>query len=232
MRCNTQHTDTSYILAPRSPSLSSIGSQNRRRTSSVAKRTATPTLNLQEPTSSKGRLGASSGLSADGFAQPLTPIPTTPAHMSLSRSPSPNRGGGWSSPGLTTPYDNLSGRASPRKGYGEIQMNGGLGNSNVTWASAKARSDEVNGYPSFSTRNNGFFSRHASQISRSLPSFVRGAEKEKLGRGRWYSNNGSKPGRILGFLGRSIWRLRLRLLITLSFILAVIVFYLTRKSSL
>lgn len=108
-------------------------------------------------------------------------------------------------------------------------MNGSVGTSNVTWATAKARSDEVNGYPSFSTRNNGFFSRHARQISRSLPSFVRGAEKEKLGRGRWYPNSGSKTGRILGFLGRSIWRLRLRLLITLLFILAVILFYVTRK---
>ena len=152
--------------------------------------------------------------------------------MSLSRSPSPSRGGGWSSPGLTTPYDNLSGRASPRKGYGELKMNGGVDSSNVNWATAKARSDEVKGYPSFSTRNNGFFSRHARQISRSLPSFVRGAEKEKLGRGRWYPNSGSKTGRILGFLGRSIWRMRLRLLVTLSFLLAVIVFYVTRKSNL
>ncbi|KAL9003517.1 MAG: hypothetical protein Q9188_003622 [Gyalolechia gomerana] len=63
--------------------------------------------------------------------------------MSLSRSPSPNRGGGWSSPGLTTPYETLSGRASPRKGYGEVQMNGSVGTSNVTWATAKARSDEL-----------------------------------------------------------------------------------------
>ncbi|KAI4088788.1 MAG: hypothetical protein LQ344_005841 [Seirophora lacunosa] len=146
--------------------------------------------------------------------------------MSLSRSPSPNRGGGWSSPGLTTPYENLSGTASPRKGYGELQMNGS-GSGNVTWATAKAKSDEVNGYPSFSTKNNGFFSRHARQMSRSLPSFVRGAEKEKLGRGRWYPNNGSRAGRILAFVGRTIWRLRLRLLVTLSLILAIIVFYVT-----
>ncbi len=108
-------------------------------------------------------------------------------------------------------------------------MNGGLGNSNVTWATAKAKSDEINGYPSFSTKNNGFFSRHARQISRSLPSFVRGAEKEKLGRGRWYPNNGTKAGRLLGFLGRSIWRQRLRLLFVLAFILAIVVFYVTRE---
>lgn len=223
------YINTRYNLAPRSPTLPTTGSQRRRRASSAAKRTPTPTLNLQEPTSSKRRSGASSGLSADGLTQPLPPIPSTPAHMSLSRSPSPNRGGGWSSPGLTTPYENLSGTASPRKGYGELQMNGS-GSGNVTWATAKAKSDEVNGYPSFSTKNNGFFSRHARQMSRSLPSFVRGAEKEKLGRGRWYPNNGSRAGRILAFVGRTIWRLRLRLLVALSLILAIIVFYVTRES--
>lgn len=213
-------------LAPLSPTLPTTGSQRRRRASSAAYRAPTPTLNLQEPNSTQDYSGASSGLSADGFAQPLSPIPGTPAHMSLSRSPSPNKGGGWSSPGLTTPFDNLSGRSTPRKTY---QMNGGVGVSDVSWATAKARSEEVNGYPSISTRNNGFFSRHARQISRSLPSFVKGAEKEKLGRGRWYPNNGSRTGRILGFLGRSIWRLRLRLLIVLSSILAIIVFHVTRK---
>ncbi|KAL9580694.1 MAG: hypothetical protein Q9212_004341 [Teloschistes hypoglaucus] len=122
--------------------------------------------------------------------------------MSLSRSPSPNKGGGWSSPGLAPRFDNLSGRSSPRKSY---QLNGGFGSKDVTWATAKARSDEVNGYPSFSTKNNGFFSRHARQISKSLPSFVNGAEKEKLGRGRWLPNSGSRTGRILGFIGRTIW---------------------------
>ncbi|KAL8948076.1 MAG: hypothetical protein Q9222_005706 [Ikaeria aurantiellina] len=150
--------------------------------------------------------------------------------MSLSRSPSPNKGGGWSSPGLTANFDTLSGRSTPRKAYGDIRSNGSVRGSGVSWATAKARSEEVNGYPSFSSRNTGFFSRHARQISRSLPSFVRGAEKEKLGRGRWYPNNKSKTGRFLGFLGRSIWRLRLRLLVLLSFILAIVVFYVTRKS--
>ena len=212
-----------------------MSSQRRRRSSSAAKKTSTPTLNLQEPLSSNDFAGASSGLPANGFAQSLPPIPGTPAYMSLSRSPSPNRGGGWSSPGLTTPFDNLSGRSTPRKGYGEYQPNGGIGSSNVTWASAKAKSDEINnGYPSFSTRNNGFFSRHARQLSRSLPGFVRGqrdyAEKEKLGRGRWYPNHGSRVERILGFVGRSVWRWRLRLLVLLTLVLAIILFYVTRMS--
>ena len=215
-------------MAPLSPTLPITGSQRRRRASSAAKRTPTPTLNLQEPNSSKGYLGASSGLSADGFAQPLPPIPGTPGHMSLSRSPSPNKGGGWSSPGLTTPFDNVSGRSTPRKSY---PMNGTIGGGDVSWATAKSRSDQVNGYPSFSTRNNGFFSRHARQISRSLPSFVKGAEKEKLGRGRWYANSGTRTGRTLRFLGHHIWRLRLRLLVVLSFVLAIIIFYVTREFS-
>lgn len=149
--------------------------------------------------------------------------------MSLSRSPSPNKGGGWASPGLTTNFDNLSGKSTPRKGYGDIQMNGAVGGSDVSWTTAKARSDRVNGYPSFETKHDGFFTRHARQISRGLPSFVKGAEKEKLGRGRWYPNKSSRTGRILGLLGRSIWRLRLRLLMVLSFILAIILFYVTRK---
>ena len=211
-------------MATQSPNLFVAGSQRRRRASSAAKRTPTPTLNLQEPSSSKAHSGASSGLWAGDSAQPLPPIPGTPGHMSLSRSPSPNRGGGWSSPGLTTNFDNLSGRSTPRKGYGEIQMNGGMSSSDVSWSTAKARSDRVNGYP------DGFFTRHARQISKGLPSFVKGSEKEKLGRGRWYPNNGSRTGRTLGFLGRSIWRLRLRLLVVFSFILAIILFYVTRKS--
>ena len=154
--------------------------------------------------------------------------------MSLSRSPSPNRGGGWSSPGLTTPYDNVSGRSSPRKAYATefpFNANGGMNGSNVTWASAKARSQEVNGYPSFSTRNNGFFSRHARKLSRSLPSFNIGgqryAEKEKLGRGR---HSEGKFRRLATHLGRMLWRMRLRLLVVITCILSIVLFYVTRKS--
>ena len=154
--------------------------------------------------------------------------------MSLSRSPSPRGGGGWSSPGLTSPYDTVSGKSSPRKGFGELQMNGSASSENVTWASAKARSEEINGYPSFSTRNQGFFSRHARKISTSLPTFNMGgrrnfSDKEKLGRGRWSQLNGSRTGRFLTYTGRLIWRLRLRLGIVFGLILAIIIFYVTRK---
>ena len=217
-------------MAPRSPTQVLTASHRRRRSS--LRNTSTPTINLQEP-SSYGYPGASSGLPVDGFAQPLPSIPGTPAgDMSLSRSPSPNRGGGWSSPGLTTPFDSVSGRSSPRKTYGgefPFNANGGGSSSNVTWASAKAKSDEVNEYPSFSTRNVGFFTRTARKLSRNLPSFTRGhksyAEKEKLGRGRYQE---SRIRRISAHIGMMMWRLRLRLMIFLGFLLGVILFYVTR----
>ena len=169
-----------------------------------------------------------------GFTQPLPPIPGTPAaEMSLSRSPSPQRGGGWSSPGLTTPYDSMSGRSTPRRMYGEypFNANGGPINRDVSWASAKAKSEEINGgYPKFSTRNTGFFSRNAQKLQRSLPSFSRGgkhyAEKEKVQRGRSY---GGRPGRYCAHVGRLLWRLRLRLLFLIAFVFAIITFYVTRK---
>ncbi|MCJ1395703.1 alpha-1,6-mannosyltransferase [Xylographa bjoerkii] len=154
--------------------------------------------------------------------------------MSLSRSPSPRAGGGgWSSPGLTSPFDTLSGRSSPRKAYGDLHIsNGGPIGNGVTWASAKAKSEEVNGYPSFSTRNNGFFSRNARKISSSLPRFNMGsgpsyAEKEKLGRGRWYPNGGSRLARLKTLLASITRRMRLRILLVLGIILAFILFYVT-----
>jgi len=181
----------------------------------------------------KDHFGATSGLPALGFAQPLPPIPGTPHDgMSLSRSPSPRRGGGWSSPGLNTPGP--SGRSSPRKAYGDLHMNGGV--NSVTWASAKAKSDEVNGYPAFSLRHNGFFARHARRISGSLPRFNLGtrrdyADKEKLGRGRWSPSNGTRAGRLRTFVASFLRRTRLRFLLVLAFVIAVTLFYVTRKSS-
>ena len=216
-------------LASPSATRLSTGSQRRRRSSSAVK--VNPTLNLHDPQSSKNLPGASSGLPANGFAQPLPTIPGTPSYMSLSRSPSPRRGGGWATPGLTTPYDSINGRASPRQGYAESYFSSGAMGSNVTWASAKARSEEVNGYPSFSTQNNGFFSRHARQLSRRLPSFNLGGrkdfgEKEKLGRGRWPSSG----SRIAPYIGRTIWRMRLRIMLMFTFVMAFVLFYVTRKS--
>lgn len=108
--------------------------------------------------------------------------------MSLDDSPSPRLDGGWSSPGLTTPYNEANGLArgsSPGKRRADI--NGGR---EITWASAKAASARVNGYPSYQSQNQGFFSRHMRRVSEALPYFAHGgqedrfADKEKLGRGR------------------------------------------------
>lgn len=110
-------------------------------------------------------------------------------HMSLDRSPSRRHDGGWESPGLTAPYDQVNGgrlrSVSPVAGAGP-----GPGAHNVTWASAKANSEKVNGgYPRYQSRNQGWFSR-VRKMSVSLPLFAHGgqedrfAEKEKLGRGR------------------------------------------------
>ncbi|EME88277.1 glycosyltransferase family 34 protein [Pseudocercospora fijiensis CIRAD86] len=107
--------------------------------------------------------------------------------MSLDRSPSPRRDGGWSSPGLTTPDGEINGKrlrgASPSASSG---MNGG---HDVTWASAKQRSARISGYPSYQSTNQGFFGRFKRKLSMSLPYAYGGqdgrfAEKEKLGRGR------------------------------------------------
>ncbi|PGH16142.1 hypothetical protein AJ79_01909 [Helicocarpus griseus UAMH5409] len=145
--------------------------------------------------------------------------------MSLSRSPSPRRGGGWSSPGLTIGTGSSRG-SSPRRGFHDTTNtsassgNGGFyatgsPGSGVTWASAKAKSDRVVGYPSFSTRNNGYFSRQRQRISASLPRFrvnsvLDYGEKEKLGRGRWSADGGPLRSRIKSLLGVMLRRRRFR----------------------
>lgn len=169
-------------------------------------------------------------ISSHSSTRVLSPIPGTPiGSMSLSRSPSPRPGGGWASPGLSSPFANVSGRSSPNK----MQRGGGNGSS-VTWESARAKSEEVNGYPSFSTKNNGFFNRHMRNLSNSLPHFHMGgdksyAEKEKLGRGRWVGS--SKMARIRNSLARVSRKMRMRFMIVLGFVMMIILFYSTRKST-
>jgi mannan polymerase II complex MNN10 subunit len=132
----------------------------------------------------------------------------------MSRSPSP-RPGGWSSPGLSTPYD-TSERASP--------FANGSSSHNVTWASAQARSAEVKGQSGFNPHNQGFFTKHFRRISTSLPMSY--GDKEKLGRGR-YQNNKLVQG--LNLIGRNLWRLRRSVGVVLFIIFSVIMFYVTRK---
>ena len=143
--------------------------------------------------------------------------------MSLSRSPSPQRGGGWSSPGLTTPYDGSSRPASPIKTY----PNGSA--SNVAWARAPSKSAEARRYPSFVPRSQGIW--NFRRVSAKLPFFNDSrnfADKEKLGRGRWSAaSRRSKARDILAFLGRSLWKLRKQLIVIITIILLIVLFYVT-----
>ncbi|KAJ5874898.1 uncharacterized protein N7529_003328 [Penicillium soppii] len=127
--------------------------------------------------------------------------------MTLSRSPSPHPGGGWSSPGFVP----ASGSTSPRPSPGTLSPNG------ISWATAKAKSDEVRGYPSFSTRNSGFFSRQGNKISTRLSSFRRLSPREYVDKddyGRdWKPADGQRG--ILGASGLCIRRGRFRLLLVL-----------------
>ena len=128
----------------------------------------------------------------------------------------------------------MGGSSSPRKTYGDIEMNGHGNGTEVTWSSVKARSDEVRNYPSFSTRNTGFFSRNARKISSGLPRFNLGgrnyAEKEKLGRGRWNQNPSGRYGRLKTFCGHVLRKMKLRPRVALALILTIVLFYTTRES--
>jgi mannan polymerase II complex MNN10 subunit len=143
--------------------------------------------------------------------------------MSLSRSPSPVPGGGWASPGLNI---NGSGRSSPTRSY--TGTNGGPD----LWESSKMKNLGVNGYPSFTTQNRGFFTRHMRRISSSLPRFNSNqnyAEKEKLGRGRVPAETSPLVGRLKSIASRMGRKMKIRLLILFLILLSIIVFYNTRS---
>lgn len=179
-------------------SQSSFSAGQRRRRSSAARQAPT-NISLPDSAESQSRLGTTSGLSGRSLGAGLPTIPGTPGALDMSRSPSPQPGG-WSSPGLNTPYDS-NGRNSPYANGSSAQ--------NVTWASAQARSAEVKGYPGFTPRNQGFFGKHFRKISTSLP-FNHG-DKEKLGRGRPQG----KVMRTLNGIVWGLWRLRKRVMIVL-----------------
>ncbi len=155
----------------------------------------------------------------------------TPAFpMSLSRSPSPLEDGGWSSPGLTAPFADGSGRHSPADGLRPTNANG----NNVTWAGAKKKSEIVNGGKVSFSQSPGFLNRHMRSLSNSLPRFNLGgdysyAEKEKLGRGRWTAKDGSMTGRVKSSVLKFIRKSRLRFIIIMGVLLTIILFSFTRK---
>ncbi|KAE8149200.1 alpha-1,6-mannosyltransferase subunit [Aspergillus avenaceus] len=142
--------------------------------------------------------------------------------MSLSRSPSPHPGGGWSSPGLTPG----SGTSTPHSG---LLSPNPLGSSGISWAAAKAKSDEVRGYPSFSTRNNGFFSRSKRQLSATLPTFRVTSrspngyiDKDEFGRQPFSPGKSWRP---FGFGKTMLRRRRLRLFLVLAVVLVGYIFF-------
>ncbi|ODA82870.1 hypothetical protein RJ55_01379 [Drechmeria coniospora] len=152
----------------------------------------------------------------------LSPVIGTPAGpMSLSRSPSPVPGGGWASPGLNL---SNSGRNSP------TIVSGGP----IQWASSTKmrRQGGSNGYPSFSTHNQGFFSRNMRRLSSSLPLFYSSYddshddEKDKVGHGRrWPGQNLPLVGRIRSVIGRMGRKLKIRLLIGFVIFMCIYIFY-------
>jgi mannan polymerase II complex MNN10 subunit len=148
----------------------------------------------------------------------------TPAFpMSLSRSPSPRRDGGWSSPGLTTSVDDPDGMGSSNS----------RGN-NVTWAGAKKKSELVNGGHLPFPKGNGFLKRHMRSLSNSLPRFDMSgdysySEKEKLGRGRWSAKDGSTISRLRNRAIQFVRKSRLRFMIIVGVVLFFILYMFTRK---
>lgn len=177
--------------------------------------------------------------------------------MSLDRSPSPSPRGGWSSPGLTTPFSSsdtmtshsrshTSSPAGARKHYGDLHS-GANGNGGLSWATAKAKSARVNGYvPSFDSHEGGsggqgFFAKHARRLSEALPMWSHGgqedrfAEKEKLGRGRssgragWFGGSGGGWKDLPRRIARMVGRRRRYVGLALIAILAVLVWFQKRK---
>lgn len=201
------------LAPPTSPSTFD-SSHHRRRSSAIHH------LQIPKPTTDESH---ASGIE-DSPA--LSPGVAAPGHMSLSRSPSPNREGGWSTPGLSIPHGGSSARKpSPIRG----STNGNPGN--VKWTAAQSRSDKSS---TFAPITKGI-SHHFRKVSARLPIFSSRdySEKEKLGRGRWSaaSTSSLKPKDFLAFVGRLVWKLRLFITLTTIFIL-VIVFLVKRKISI
>lgn len=141
--------------------------------------------------------------------------------MSLSRSPSPVPGGGWSSPGLNI----NSGRSSPSNNANSRP---------VAWESSKMRNGTPNGRASYTSQNQGFFTRHMRRISNSLPQFhpdthSRYAGKEQFGLRRSYTDNIPLLGRAKSIFARMGRKMKFRLLIAAILFFCILAFYNSRK---
>lgn len=238
---STSHNnEASGSVADSSSAIKSPRSSRRRRSSAAATKppenpssgpsaayaSASSTASHSAPGAAAGAAGASTSGTSSSLA-PIADVDEFGKTMTLSRSPSPAPGGGWSTPGL----NDLSGRNSPRKEYGDIS--GLAAGTDVTWATAKARSQQVNGYASFSTKNSGFFLRHARTLSASLPTFNYSgrrnfSDKEKLGRGRM-ARYLQRLGQLRTFAATIARRFKVPLAILGAFLLTITLFYITRK---
>ena len=146
--------------------------------------------------------------------------------MSLSRSPSPRYDGGWSTPGLTAPYESLSRQPSPSR----LANGSGQG---VTWASAQMKSAKVISYPSVSSDgSSGFFRRGLRKLSVGLPQFANGrksSKQDKIDRRERLSIQAGSWRNLLNMVGRRLWRLRLQSTVVLGVLAMILLFYITRK---
>ena len=200
---------------------------HRRRTSNlVSPATEEKTLFASRTSHS----GTASGLEgAGGVAQaPLLPtIPGTPRRMSLDRSPSPQTGGGWSSPGLTTGNNTRNGKRTPSP-RAQFDFNA----HEATWVTAQARSGEVKGFQP-RTRAAPWIPYGLRNLSLPLPRFdtklggTRYADKEKLNRGRLPRNNWERIQMLVAVFKRAAWRLRAQLVVLFAILMLVTLFYKT-----
>lgn len=170
-------------------------------------------------------LEATTGLPALASSEPVpviigNPFPTP--SMSLSRSPSPRRGGGWSTPGLGDDSDHGTPR---RRDYGNL--NGSTPND-TAWAAAKAKSTQIQNTPSFTTRNEGFFSRQKRKISATLPRFNsfnsnrKDWNAEKLGRGRWRPAGSGKWSSLKTLVGNILRKFKVLIVMIIFMILGTV----------
>ncbi|KAG8629237.1 hypothetical protein KVT40_003102 [Elsinoe batatas] len=120
----------------------------------------------------------------------------------FSRSPSPNSGAGWATPTLSSPRQ-ISRSTTPK-------MHGG-NSHDVNWASAQARSAQVNGYPKSPNGGAGlgFLGRVGRSVSQGLPLWTEEARKDKYSHGSW-SPGGGKGSGVKSWL-RSVSRMAMRM---------------------
>jgi hypothetical protein len=134
-----------------------------------------------------------------------------------SRSPSPRRGGGnsgWSSPGLAT----NSRRSS-------TYLNGSNASSNITWSSISPI-DPERGFPRFSPKSQSQFGKLWQTVSTSANAlgFRRNTKDKWSLRSKWSASvpEWKRGDRIIPFILRVLWKLRLLFLALILFIFGML----------